>query len=342
MEELSRKPDSKRLALLILVIVVIILAIATVISYFSKRIPKNPPGTVGNSSGNLNNQGLFVEDKGEIYFINPYDNNYIYRMNLDGTGAELFMDVPASYLNSAGSYLYFNQQSSDSATVFGLAGNMHGIYRKKKTGGKAVNGIERAVAGVAVLIDNTIFFQHGDDVDGTTLHRADIDGKNKEVVTKSFVNPACVINGQIYFPDYDNMHYLSVLNAETGLSQVFIRERVHNPTYSDNYIYYMSVDNDYALYRYNISANTIERVTEDRVDAFNLIGNFIYYQKNSATEPMLIRMHRDGTGSEIIANGIYMNINTTSYYTYFQDYLDPGKLYRVANADGSLMEQFMP
>ncbi len=104
----------------------------------------------------------------------------------------------------------------------------------------------------------------------------------------------------------------------------------------------MSVDNDYALYRYSILANTIERVTDDRVDAFNIIGNFIYYQKNSTTEPMLIRMHTDGTGREIIAGGNYVNINTTSYYTYFQDYLDPGKLYRVANADGSLMEQFMP
>ena len=336
------RPNSKLIMILVLGGMVLVLTAGVLISYLSKRIPKNPPGTVGNTSGNLHNNGLFVEDGDKIYFVNPYDNNYIYSMNLDGTQASLFMDVPASSLNSAGKYLYFNQQSSDNSTVFGLAGNMHGIYRRKKTGSRPVNGLERAVAGIAVLIENTIYYQHGDSETGTTLHSVDTDGKNKLLISDSFIDPSCVINGMIYFPDYDNNHYLSVLDTATGTPRLFIRERVHNPTYSGDYIYYMSVDNDYALYRYSLSSNTIERITDDRVDAFNVIGDLVYYQKNSTTDPMLIRMRTDGTGKEMIAAGNYTNINTTSYYTYFQDYLDPGKLYRVANATGSLMEQFIP
>ena len=337
-----RKPKVKRISILIAAAALVLIIAGTVIGYFSRRIPKNPPGTVGNTSGNLNNKGMFVEDRNEIFFINPYDNNYIYRMKPDGTGASRFMDVEASYLNSAGNYLYFNQQSSGNSSVFGLAGNMHGIYRKKKTGGKEVNGVERAVAGATVLIENTLYFQHGDSEAGTTLHKADIDGSNKATLSNAFINPACVINGEIYFPDYDNNHYLSVLNMNTGFPRLFVRERVHNPTYYGNYIYYMSIDNNYMLYRYDLHSNTIERLTEDRVDTFNVIGDYIYYQKNSATDPMLVRIRTNGEGYEIIATGNYTNINTTSYYTYFQNYLEPEKLYRVANSEGALMEQFYP
>ncbi len=338
----KRRLNKKIVTPIVLALVALIIIIAAVISYFSRRIPKNPKGTVGNTSGNLNNKGLFVEDKDEIYFINPYDNNYIYKMNLDGTRAQLFMDVEASYLNSAGKFIYFNQQSSGNSSVFGLAGNMHGIYRKKKTGNQDIKGLERAVAGVTVLIDNTVYYQHGDSEAGTTLHKTDTDGRNKELVSSAFINPSCVINGEIYYPDYDNNHYLSVLNKDLGTPRLFLNERVHNPTYYGNHIYYMSVDDNYALYRYDLYSNTIELITDDRVDTFNIANDLIYYQKSSKTEPALIRMGINGDNAEVIAEGNYTNINTTSYYTYFQDFLEPDKLYRTANARGSLVEQFIP
>ncbi|MBQ8969735.1 MAG: DUF5050 domain-containing protein [Lachnospiraceae bacterium] len=325
----------------IIVGIVVLIIIAGIITPLSHRMPKNPPGTIGNTSGNLNNKGLFVEDGDTIYFINPYDHNSIYKMNLDGSRAEPFVNVSASYLNSAGDYLYFNQQDAGGGTAFGLAGSLHGVYRKKKTGSKEVNGIDRAVVGVMVLIDNTLYYQYGDD-DGTTFHCADIDGKNRREINKDFINPSCVIGGQIYYPDFNNLHYLSVLNTVSGYPQVYIRERVHIPTYQDNYIYYLSVDNDYALYRYSIPSNTIERITEDRVDTFNIIGDHIYYQKNSTSEPALYRIRTDGTNKEMVASGNYTNINTTSYYTYFQDFLDEGSLYRVANGEGSTAEKFIP
>ncbi len=337
----KRKLKSNAIPILIVAFIVIIVVIVSVISVISKRIPQNPPGTIGNTAGNLNNKGLFVEDGDTVYFINPYDNNYIYKMNLDGSGVSLFMDVMASSLNSAGNFLYFNQQDAGGKTAFALSGNQHGIYRKKKNGNQAVNGIERAVAGTLVLIDNTLVYQVGDDELGTILHKAGTDGKNKDTLSNSFVNPACVIDGLIYFPDYDNNHYLSVLDPNTKESHVYLRERVHDPVFLNGYIYYISADDNYRLYRYNMMANTSECLTEDRVDAFNISGDHIYYQKNSTTDPMLIRIRADGSGYEPLASGNYTNINVTSYYVYFQDFLEQNKLYRVANMEGSRPEQFI-
>ena len=46
------------------------------------------------------------------------------------------------------------------------------------------------------------------------------------------------------------------------------------------YLYYMNVDDKYALYRYSTADGSNEKLTSDRVDVFNVYGNSIFYQKN--------------------------------------------------------------
>ena len=65
-------------------ICVLLLAALGIVSVFSNRISMNPDGTVGNSAGNLNNEGLFCEYDGRVYFSNTADHNenrryFIYR-----------------------------------------------------------------------------------------------------------------------------------------------------------------------------------------------------------------------------------------------------------------------
>lgn len=63
--------DKKALFILIpfLLFVLIVGALAIV----GDRIPDNPPETVGNTAGNLNNSGYFCEYDGTVYFANAYD-----------------------------------------------------------------------------------------------------------------------------------------------------------------------------------------------------------------------------------------------------------------------------
>ena len=65
--------DKKTLLILIpfLLFVIIVGALAIV----GDRIPNNPPETVGNTAGNLNNSGYFCEYDGTVYFANAYDSN---------------------------------------------------------------------------------------------------------------------------------------------------------------------------------------------------------------------------------------------------------------------------
>ena len=73
----------KVIAIICAIVVVLICAGLFVFSRVTKHIPENPPGTIGNTSGNLYNGGLFCENDGYVYFSNPYDGDSLYCMRPD-------------------------------------------------------------------------------------------------------------------------------------------------------------------------------------------------------------------------------------------------------------------
>lgn len=331
----------KKAAIIFISVLVLLIGIVITAQYLS-RVPENAPGTLGNSAGNLNNMGMFREDGDTVYFCNPYDGDRLYSMNIDGSNKQRLLDVPVSYINSAGNYIYFYQKDSDENVVFGLSGNMHGIYRLKKGSKKAPECLDRSVSGIISLIDNAVYYQHYDNEEGMTLYRAQIDDSMKEQVSPTIINPSCVIDGNIYYPDMDNAFYLSIFNTTSLTSNAVVAERVYNPVYEGGYLYYMNVADNYSLYRYSISEGTNQKLTNDRIDVFNVYGNYIYYQKNDLQAPQLIRITADGTNPEVVAEGNYTNINITSAYTYFQEFGEPLPLYQTPTSGAVSVTEFNP
>ena len=91
----------------------------------------------------------------------------------------------------------------------------------------------------------------------------------------------------------------------------------------------MDVSSNYRLCRYSLAANIVEILTNDRVDIFNVGESYIYYQRNSTTEPALMRMRLDGSEPEIVASGNYTNINLTSTYAYFNAFGEDTPVYHT-------------
>ena len=89
----------------------------------------------------------------------------------------------------------------------------------------------------------------------------------------------------------------------------------------------MKPSDNYRLYRraLNGGEETEERLTEDRIDCYNIAfdAGYIYYQKNSKDSPAIKRMMLDGSGPEEILPGNYTEINITSRYVYFRPFDDP-------------------
>ena len=243
---------------LILFIPVLLFVLLCTFTVLSKRVPQNPPGTTGNTAGNLNNGGLFCEDDGIVYFSNAYDNGSLYSMKPDETDFKKLSDATVSSINAAGNYLYYYQADSAAADSFASIFRINGVYRIKKNGKDAVC-LKRIPSPSLSLCDNTIFYQANAVKAGTTLCRIDIDKKNPAEVADYLVNPACIHNGLIYFGGTGKDHSLYTLNPSDNSTSLVFQGDVYNPIVQDDYVYYMDISSDYRLCRYSFSQQTIPR-----------------------------------------------------------------------------------
>lgn len=296
------------------------------------RIAQNPAGTIGNTAGNLNNNGMFCEQNGVVYFANAYDNGTLYSMNTDESNVTKLSNAKVQYINAGGKYLYYYQSDYVGDKGLGFVTRSLGVYRSNLKG-KETLCLKRDPSGIVTLADNTLYYQHYDNKSGMTLYAIDTDKKNDREIIDSIVNPASIVNGTIYYNGTEDDHYLYSYDTRTGTQNVVWEGNLWNPVVSGNYVYYMDVPNDYRLCRrplYTEGDNaSTEILTTDRIDMFNVYGDYIYYQKNSETEPALKRMRIDGSENEVVAAGIYQNINITSSYVYFNAFGAPTPVYKT-------------
>lgn len=334
--------NTKTRNILLSTIIGIIIILIFTFTYLSQRIILNEGNVIGNTAGNLNNGGLFCEKNGVIYFSNLYDNGCLYSMNADGTDMKKLTKTGVSSINADDHYLYYYMDSSKSGQGMGYLQRTYGIYRSKLDGSKA-ECLKRCNAITLQLCGNYIYYQNfdNDNKNGTELFKIKIDKKEDMRIADYNINPACCLEGNIYFNGTEDDHYLYALNtANDTVSLVWNGQNIWNPIYSGGYFYFMDVDNNYRLCRYSPAANIVEILTHDRVDFYNVYGDMIYYQKSSQTEPALMRMYTDGSNVELIASGVYKNINITADYTYFTPFASDTELYRTPTTGSIYVESF--
>ena len=314
--------------ILIAAIPIVLFAALFAYSFISKRVPENPPGTMGNTAGNLNNGGLFCEDEGVVYFSNAYDNNSLYAMNPDEIDVKKLSNAQVYSINAAGDFLYYYQAASSASDQFSSMFRTNGVYRAKKNG-KSTTCLKRVPAPTLALWNNTVFYQSYSTKTGTSLCRIDIDKENYRELENQAINPASIQDGRIYFGGIGSDHYLYTMDTDSGAVATIYNGNVYSPIVSGDFVYYMDISSDYCLCRYSLSTGELTVLTRDRLDFFNVAGDIIYYQKSDATAPALKRINTDGSGEEIVANGVFENINATSHYVYFNAYDAPTPVFHT-------------
>lgn len=322
---------AKQKNILILSITAVIFLILLLFVILSGRIPMNDEFTVGNTPGNLNNGGYFCEMDGRVYFANAYDNYALYSMNPDETDLVKFNEGAVSSINAARTRAC---AAADLRVVeivsggIGSAVRMAGIYRSNLKG-KSVIGLDRCDIVSMQLCGNYLYYEKYDKQIGTSLDKVRIDKKDRQTVAKAIINPNCYVNGKIYYNGTAEDHYLHALDVTTDKDAVVWQGNIWNPILQDGYVYYMDVGENYRLCRYNLSNNMVEVLTNDRIDMFNVYGNYIYYQVSSSSSPALKRMMTDGSSQELVREGVYQNINITSEYVYFNSFNEATPVYKT-------------
>lgn len=312
---MNRK-DTIFICILIAIIATIILCVAL----FTDKVAVNDPTVVGNTAGNLNNRGLFCENDGNVYFANPYDNGYLYVMNPDETGVKKLGNVSVESINADSNRIYYSLSGKSGGSGLGYIRKATGLYSIKKNGSDSICYTQDAV-GIAALSGNYLYYQHYTNTTGTDLDKICIDKSGNHTVVENMVSPASVDSGVIYYAGASEDMYLYMLNTSSDTSSVLYEHQMYAPIYQNGYIYYMDLETKYQLHRYQLSTGEDVTLTKDRVDMFNVCSDMIYYQKDSSSpDAALMRMTTDGENPEVVMNGIFCDINTTSQYVYFHPY----------------------
>lgn len=306
----------KTTIILFVILIISIIAGAGIAVTLSRKVPKNPVGTVGNTAGNLYNGGLFCEDDGYVYFANPYDGDAMYRMKPDETAMEKLISTEVGSINAAGKYIYYYQKSSGAGVGFGYIISTTGVYRAEKKNPRKSFCLDKVLSENLVLADSSLYYNTSNLSEGIRFKKIDIDGSNRETLFDYKVIPACAADSTLYFSNTTDNSYLLSLRLGSKSTSVLLPEDVYMPVVDGNTVYYIDIHNNYALVRYELATGTKTVLADERTDMFNMSDLYIYYQTAGDT-PMLKRVSKDGSFSEVVAEGAYRNISLTSQYAYF-------------------------
>ncbi len=312
--------SSKKKVILALIIIISLFLVLYFFLSHRKQIPQNPIGTVGNTAGNLNNGGYFCEQDGKVYFSNAYDNGALYCMNVDETEIKRLNGSEASYLNVAGNYIYYYQKNASGHSDLGYIFRTFGLYRCKTNGQDPVC-LDRSDCGAVTLVDNTLFYTKS--VEGQkTLHLFSIstDKRNTEQIAEYLANPASAANSVLYYNGTQKDHYLYTYDTMTKQETLLKEYPMWFPTLHGNSIFFLDLESNYQLCRYDLYDDSMTVIATDRVDAFNVTDQYVYYQTSGTETPALMRVNSDGTNPEVVAEGVFSDISVTSHYVYFRPF----------------------
>ena len=305
---------------------VLLIAGLAVFNHLSGRVPQNPAGTVGNTAGNLYNNGLFCENDGYVYFANAYDSSSLYRMRPDESEMEKMAYTELASINADGKYLYFYQGGSGSGTGLGFVLSTTGIYRMNKNKANDTFCLDRVNGKYVLLADNDVYYTCSSD--SVSLKKVSTDGKSKETLLELDILPVSVQNSTFYYLNNEENLHLMALDLKTKTSRQVLAEDVYMPIIEGNTVYGIDIHDNYSLISLNTTDGSKTLLDTGRIDLINVTDSYIYYQTSGST-PQLRRIRRDGSDMEVVAEGAYSNINATSQYVYFTKFGSSTPVYKT-------------
>ena len=218
-------------------IALVALAGAIIYMILSGRMKPNPPGTVGNTAGNLNNNGLFCEYDGTVFFANAGEGGHLYAMNPDETDVRQINNMNVRNLLVDDSFVYFIQlgNKQDASSGFSSMISVKSFIRSDKKG-QNTTSLTDATVLQAQLVDNRLYLlTTGKSLSFQTMNR---DKSDKKDLADYEIDPSSVYNGVIYYNGTQSNHYLYGLSTTgNSVSEVW-RGNCWYPIRDGDYVYY--------------------------------------------------------------------------------------------------------
>lgn len=331
----------------IIILIIIAAVITGIVIFFNIRnkFEYNEDGVMGNTTGNLYNEGLFCEYGEDVYFANPKDNGALYKMNKEGTEFEKLYDDNTSYICIYNDQIYYKKFNSGQNKDKLFSRVLYGMQRLNCGNGNA-SMLHNGKLDCMVLCGNYVYYRYYDDETLFSLRKVKIDGKEDVLISDEDYQPVAADNGKLYFTDVTNTHNLMVLDTSDDSIRTIVEGNFYMPDVYNGYVYYIDLDNNRKLTRMSMTTRETQVLTDDSVINYNLGGKYgvIYYQaENGSDDHKLVRIATNGMSYNTIAKGDYCNIGITEKYTYFYQVVGDEKiLYRTPTTGVVDVTEFNP
>lgn len=259
---------------------------------------------LGNTPGNINNNGIAVEgDDGYIYYVNNSDKQKLYKESIGGFYNRNILEDKAQYVNKAGDWLYYSNYSDG-----GL------LYKVKKDGTERQKLLDDKAAYITVSGEYVYYSNHSE---GGKLYKIKKDGTDAKVWPDNsrHGNPVVVDYGN-FSKTTDEVAYINI---------------------AGDWIYYSNYSDGHKPYVIHKDGTYRGKLSDKYADSVQVEGDWVYFTSGSG---VISKVSKSGMGFVVPIKGTTTefnkgyHINVHGDWIYYSDAEDKGKLYKI-NTDGS-------
>jgi hypothetical protein len=311
--------------ILIALVLLTIVAVIALYVYSHDRTFFNNEDETGNTAGNIYNGGLYCERDGKIYFSNDSADGALFVMNPDLTGMKQIRDDKAVYINADENYLYYvranNTRENDQGGF--LVFYNTGVFRVNHKGENLI-AYTGNPAAYLTLKGNYVYFQRYDVEIGLYLYRYMIDGTEERLLIKDAVIPTDVKNNTLYYAGLSEDHNINAMNLSSFTKHPVLEGSYMYPIFMGEYIYYIDPSDNYKIYRMNQDGSEPTLLVDKRTSTYNITnsGKYLYYQVDGTKKNGIHRLSLETMKDELLMSGDFKQINATSTYVFFKDFMD--------------------
>ncbi len=301
--------------------------------------------TVGNTAGNIINQGLVAKQGDWIYFNNTSDNHYLYKMRVDGTGGKIRLNnMESNYINVVGDWVYYasganghlykvrtdgvgdivqlNNESANYVNVVGSwiyyeRGSTGYLYKMRTDGVGGEIQLNSKISYYINVVGNWVYY--AGDSNGY-LYKIRTDGTDETQLSSNTSGYINAINNLVYYANGNDSSYLYKI-SENGTNN---NHQIDWVCYDDNYF-----NKSLCSTQINILKTKINNLSSNWV---NVVDGWIYFSDNG--RQYLQKMRIDGTELTTLNNDSSYYINVVDGWIYYGNGDDNGNLYKI-RIDGS-------
>lgn len=311
----------------------------------SASVDESEDVTLGNTAGNLANDGLAAEDDSYLYYINCADGSSIWRSNKDGSNARKLNSDASSNLNIKDGYIYYINNAQNDHSIHGMKTDGSGDWEIDTVG--TTDGF--APVENLIVSGKTLYF-----LSSGMIYKCDIIYENgfpsargpTEIKVKGSVHHFTIGgDGKFYYSLIEGekeVYYAlnTINNTAEKLCEGAITESGVNQFCG--FLYFSSEDHHLKSYYTDTSNQDYYHYSELTDNFPTCINFFSTYERtvfySTKNELRLSRKTDKGSTDTLLAKTRAYNINAVSNYVFYTD-KNKTSTYRVKTDGSGKVEQ---